>query len=187
LLAADFKDLKEDKAEENLQARIRAALLMAYSNKFDRMLLNTGNKSEASVGYCTLYGDMAGGFAPIKDLPKALVIELSRYYNGKQGREVIPASVIERPPTAELRENQRDTDSLPPYDVLDRMLQMHIEKNMDSGRMIRSGLDPVRVKEVLRMVRTSEYKRRQAPPGAKITPLALGKDRRMPVTNRFKG
>lgn len=185
-LFPDFKDLPENTAEENLQARIRACILMAYSNKFNMLLLNTGNKSESSVGYCTLYGDMAGGYAPIKDLTKDMVYRLSRLCNARGKGEVIPLSIIERPPTAELRDNQRDSDSLPPYEVLDKILRLHIEGNLDSGAIAARGFDRCRVREVLRLVRVSEYKRRQAPPGAKITPLALGKDRRMPITNRFE-
>lgn len=185
LLTVDFRGLSEGLAEENLQARIRANLLMAYSNKFNMLLLSTGNKSEASVGYCTLYGDMAGGFSPIKDLPKALVYELSHYCNRMFGFDIIPKSVIRRPPTAELRPNQKDSDSLPAYHELDAILQLHVEANLDADAICKKGFNKSVVADVLRKVKISEYKRRQSAPGIKITPLAFGKDRRMPITNQF--
>jgi NAD+ synthase (glutamine-hydrolysing) len=172
-------------AEENLQARIRGTLIMALSNKNGWLVLTTGNKSEFATGYCTLYGDMAGGFAVIKDVPKTLVFELSRWRN-QQG-EVIPPSTIERPPSAELRPDQQDTDSLPSYDVLDPILEAYVEKDMGVDAMLASGFDEEAVRKAVRLVDLSEYKRRQGPPGIKITPKAFGRDRRMPITNRYRG
>ncbi len=170
---------------ENLQARIRGNILMALSNRFGWMVLTTGNKSEIAVGYCTLYGDMAGGFAVIKDVPKTLVYEVSEYINREAGREIIPASVLERPPTAELRPDQKDEDSLPPYAMLDPILQAYVEEDRSPDEIISSGFDAEIVKDVVRMVDRNEYKRRQAPPGVKITPKAFGRDRRLPITNRY--
>jgi NAD+ synthase (glutamine-hydrolysing) len=170
---------------ENLQARIRGNILMSLSNRFGWLVLTTGNKSETAVGYCTLYGDMAGGFAVIKDVPKTLVYKLSEYINKEVGREFIPDSVIQRPPTAELRPDQKDEDSLPPYQVLDPILQAYVERDMSPNEIIQCGFDPETVIEVVRMVDRNEYKRRQAPPGVKITPKAFGKDRRLPITNRY--
>ena len=172
-------------AHENVQARIRGNLLMALSNQFGWLVLTTGNKSELAVGYCTLYGDMAGGFAVIKDVPKTLVFELSEYVNKRRGQEIIPVSVIKRPPSAELRPDQRDEDSLPPYSVLDGILQAYVEDDKDPGEIIGAGFDSKVVTEVIRMVDLNEYKRRQAPPGVKITPKAFGKDRRLPITNSY--
>ena len=172
-------------AHENIQARIRGNILMALSNRFGWLVLTTGNKSETAVGYCTLYGDMAGGFAVIKDLPKTLVCDLSQYVNESWGREVIPGSVLQRPPSAELRPDQKDEDSLPPYSVLDRILQAYVEKDKAPDEIIESGFDPAIVDDVVRMVDRNEYKRRQASPGIKITPKAFGKDRRLPITNRY--
>ncbi|HOX29054.1 MAG TPA: NAD(+) synthase, partial [bacterium] len=171
---------------ENLQARIRGNILMALSNKFGWIVLTTGNKSETAVGYCTLYGDMAGGFAVIKDVPKTLVYRLSEYVNEKYGREVIPKSVIERPPTAELRPNQLDQDSLPPYEILDSIIHAYVEHDMSFDDIVASGFDPETVSSVIRLIDLSEYKRRQAPPGVKITPKAFGRDRRLPITNRYR-
>jgi NAD+ synthase (glutamine-hydrolysing) len=171
---------------ENLQARIRGNLLMALSNRFGWLVLTTGNKSETAVGYCTLYGDMAGGFAVIKDVPKTLVYELSDYLNRQAGREIIPPSVIARPPTAELRPDQRDEDSLPPYAVLDPILQAYVEQDKVLDEIAAEGYDPEVVKEVVRLVDLNEYKRRQAPPGVKITPKAFGRDRRLPITNHYR-
>jgi NAD+ synthase (glutamine-hydrolysing) len=176
---------KPDLTEENLQARIRGTLIMALSNKFGWLVLTTGNKSEFATGYCTLYGDMAGGFAVIKDVPKTLVFDLCRWRN-KQG-EVIPPSTIERPPTAELRPDQKDSDSLPPYDVLDPILEAYVEKDMGVAEMLAAGFDEAAVRKAVRLVDLSEYKRRQGPPGIKITPKAFGRDRRMPITNRYRG
>ncbi|MBI4834850.1 MAG: NAD+ synthase [Planctomycetes bacterium] len=175
----------ENIAEENLQARIRGTLLMALSNKFGWMVLGTGNKSELSVGYCTLYGDMASGFAVIKDIPKIMVYQLAKYFNQKSGKEIIPKSVFKRPPSAELRPNQKDDDSLPPYNTLDPILQKYIEGNQSIPELIKSGFKSQMVKRITRLVDTSEYKRRQAPAGIKITRRAFGKDRRMPITNKF--
>jgi NAD+ synthase (glutamine-hydrolysing) len=171
---------------ENLQARIRGNLLMALSNRFGWLVLTTGNKSETAVGYCTLYGDMAGGFAVIKDVPKTPVYELSDYLNRQAGREIIPQSVIVRPPTAELRPDQRDEDSLPPYAVLDPILQAYVEQDKVLDEIAAEGFDPEVVKEVVRLVDLNEYKRRQAPPGVKITPKAFGRDRRLPITNHYR-
>ncbi|MGB6411446.1 MAG: NAD(+) synthase, partial [Candidatus Deferrimicrobiaceae bacterium] len=173
-----------DATEENIQARIRGTILMALSNKFGHLVLTTGNKSEMSVGYATLYGDMAGGFAVIKDLFKTNVYRLSRYYNRKRGRNVIPERVLTRPPSAELAPDQRDSDSLPEYDVLDPILRMYVEKDGSIPEMIAAGYPEEVVRRVVSLVDNSEYKRRQAPPGVKITPRALGRDRRMPITNR---
>lgn len=177
---------KADITEENLQARIRGNIVMALSNKFGWLVLTTGNKSELATGYCTLYGDMAGGFAVIKDVPKTLVFELAKWRN-RTGGVVIPESIITRPPSAELRPNQKDTDSLPPYDVLDAILEMYVERNLGEADMVAQGFDSETVRRVIRMVDSSEYKRRQGPPGIKITPLAFGRDRRMPITNHYRG
>ena len=172
-------------AEENLQARIRGTLIMALSNKNDWLVLTTGNKSEIAVGYCTLYGDMAGGFAVIKDVPKTLVFDLCRWRN--EHGVVIPPSTIERPPSAELRPDQQDTDSLPPYEVLDPILEAYVEKDMGIDAMLAAGFNEAAVLQAVRLVDLSEYKRRQGPPGIKITPKAFGRDRRMPITNRYRG
>jgi NAD+ synthase (glutamine-hydrolysing) len=172
-------------AEENLQARIRGTLIMALSNKNGWLVLTTGNKSEFATGYCTLYGDMAGGFAVIKDVPKTLVFDLCRWRN-QQG-VAIPPSTIERPPSAELRPDQQDTDSLPPYEVLDPILEAYVEKDMGIDAMLAAGFDEEAVRKAVRLVDLSEYKRRQGPPGIKITPKAFGRDRRMPITNRYRG
>jgi NAD+ synthase (glutamine-hydrolysing) len=174
-------------AAENLQARIRGNLMMAISNARGWLVLTTGNKSEMSVGYATLYGDMAGGFAVIKDVPKTLVYRLVERRNELAGRELIPASVLERPPSAELRPDQRDEDSLPPYDVLDRVLEAYIEQDRSREEMVAAGLPADVVDEVIALVDRAEYKRRQAPPGIRITAKAFGRDRRLPITNRFRG
>lgn len=175
-----------DTTEENLQARIRGNMVMALSNKFGWLVLTTGNKSELATGYCTLYGDMAGGFAVIKDVPKTLVFELARWRNQNAGREVIPASTIDRPPTAELRANQKDQDSLPPYDVLDDILERYVERDESARFIIAAGFEPATVQKVIRLVDLNEYKRRQGAPGVKITPKAFGRDRRLPITNRYR-
>lgn len=172
-------------AYENLQARIRGTILMYLSNDWSAMVLTTSNKSETAVGYATLYGDTAGGFAVIKDVPKTLVYELARYTNKVHGRTIIPASVIKRPPSAELRDDQKDTDSLPDYDLLDRILKGYIEEDKSARELQEEGLPADVVRKVTRMVDFNEYKRRQSPPGVKITPKAFGKDRRMPITNRY--
>ena len=176
-----------DLAAENIQARIRGNLMMALSNRHGWLVLTTGNKSEMSVGYATLYGDMAGGFAVIKDVPKTLVYRLTERRNERAGRELIPAAVIERAPSAELRPDQRDSDSLPPYDLLDRILEAYVERDEGREEMIAAGMPGETVDEVIRLVDRSEYKRRQAAPGIRITPRAFGKDRRLPITNRFGG
>jgi NAD+ synthase (glutamine-hydrolysing) len=176
-----------DLAAENIQARIRGNLMMALSNRHGWLILTTGNKSEMSVGYATLYGDMAGGFAAIKDVPKTLVYELVRHRNEEAGRELVPASVLERAPSAELRPGQLDADALPPYDLLDRILEAYVERDEGREEMIGAGLPAEVVDEVIRMVDRSEYKRRQAAPGIRITPKAFGRDRRLPITNRFGG
>ncbi len=174
-----------DLAAENIQARIRGNLMMALSNKHGWLVLTTGNKSEMSVGYATLYGDMAGGFAAIKDVPKTLVYELVRHRNARGSP--IPASAIERPPSAELRPDQLDSDSLPPYELLDQVLEAYVERDAGREEMIAAGLPAKVVDEVVRMVDRAEYKRRQAAPGIRITPRAFGRDRRLPITNRFGG
>jgi NAD+ synthase (glutamine-hydrolysing) len=176
-----------DLAAENIQARIRGNLMMALSNRHGWLVLTTGNKSEMSVGYATLYGDMAGGFAVIKDVPKGLVYELVRRRNERAGAELVPASVIDRPPSAELRPDQLDSDSLPPYDLLDRILEAYVERDEGREEMIAAGMPAQTVDDVIRLVDHSEYKRRQAAPGIRITPRAFGKDRRLPITNRFGG
>jgi NAD+ synthase (glutamine-hydrolysing) len=184
-LSMHFKGSKPSIAEENIQARIRGNILMAFSNKFGYLVLNTGNKSETSAGYCTLYGDMAGGFSVIKDAPKRLVYELAEYRNKREGKDIIPKSIFKRAPTAELRPNQKDQDTLPPYDFLDRVIDLYVEKNKGFEDIVKElGRRDV-VKKTLNMIDRSEYKRRQAPPGIKITPMAFGKDRRMPITNKF--
>jgi NAD+ synthase (glutamine-hydrolysing) len=185
-LAEPFKGLKEDVTEENIQARIRGTLLMALSNKFGWLVLTTGNKSEIAVGYTTLYGDMAGGFAVIKDVPKTLVYELARHVNDRAGKAVIPESVIERAPSAELRPDQKDQDTLPPYEILDRILEAYVEDGLGVADLIANGFDPDVVRKVVRMIDTAEYKRRQGPIGVKITPRAFGRDWRLPIVNRFR-
>jgi len=181
-----FQDHSEDITEENLQARIRGNLLMALSNKFGWLVLTTGNKSETSVGYSTLYGDTAGGFAVIKDVPKTWVYKLCEHKNEKAGKEVIPASIQTKAPTAELRPGQTDQDALPSYDLLDPILEEFVEKDKSVKEIIEQGYPRDVVKEIARLVDINEYKRRQAPPGVKITHKAFGKDRRMPITNRYK-
>ncbi|RME63134.1 MAG: NAD+ synthase, partial [Nitrospirae bacterium] len=178
-----FKDLPFDVTEENIQARIRGNILMALSNKFGYLVLTTGNKSEMSVGYATLYGDMAGGFAVIKDVPKTMVYKLARWRN--QRAPVIPERVLKKPPSAELRPNQKDTDSLPPYEALDPILQAYIEEDKSFEEILELTCDRACVEKVLKMIDRSEYKRRQAPPGIKITERAFGKDRRFPITNHY--
>ncbi|HSJ17418.1 MAG TPA: NAD(+) synthase [Solirubrobacterales bacterium] len=176
-----------DHVEENIQARIRGNLVMALSNRFGWLVLTTGNKSELSVGYATLYGDMAGGFAVIKDCFKTLVYRLVRYRNGLEERELVPDSVLERPPSAELRPDQLDEDSLPPYEVLDGILEAYVERDQGADEIVAAGHPQAVVDEVITMVDRAEYKRRQAPPGIKITPKAFGRDRRLPITNRYRG
>ncbi len=185
-LSGHFMGRLPDVTEENLQARIRGNLLMAFSNKFGWLVLTTGNKSEMSVGYATLYGDMAGGFAVIKDVPKTLVYGLCRWKNESAGREIVPQRVLVKPPTAELRPDQKDTDSLPAYEVLDPILKAYVEDAKSAGEIIRLGHDAQDVRRVIGMVDRSEYKRRQAPPGVKITSRAFGRDWRFPITNRYR-
>ena len=187
MLAGPFEGREPDIAEENVQARIRGNVVMALSNKFGWLVLTTGNKSEMSVGYATLYGDMAGGFAVLKDVFKGWVYRLVRWRNETAGRELVPASVLERPPSAELRAEQTDQDSLPAYDVLDAILQGYVEEDHDAVELVRRGLPREDVERVIRMVDRSEYKRRQAPPGIKISTKAFGRDRRLPITNRYEG
>jgi NAD+ synthase (glutamine-hydrolysing) len=172
-------------AYENLQARVRGTLLMSLSNQFGWMVLTTGNKSETAVGYSTLYGDTAGGFAVIKDVPKTMVYQLCGYINRQAGRELIPQTTIDRIPSAELREGQKDSDSLPEYDVLDAILKDYVENEKSPMELVQSGYEPQLVRRVIQLIDRSEYKRRQSPPGVKITPKAFGKDRRMPMTNRY--
>jgi NAD+ synthase (glutamine-hydrolysing) len=176
-----------DLAEQNIQARTRGNLVMALSNRFGWLVLTTGNKSELSVGYATLYGDMAGGFAVIKDCFKTMVYRLARYRNALDDRELIPASVIDRGPSAELRPDQLDEDTLPPYELLDRILEAYVERDQGHDEMVAAGLPEEVVREVVGMVDRAEYKRRQAPPGIKISTKAFGRDRRLPITNRFGG
>ena len=184
-LADPFEGTEPGVAEENLQARIRGNLLMALSNKFGWLVLTTGNKSEMSVGYATLYGDMAGGFAVLKDVWKLMVYRLVRHRNASAGTDLVPASVIDRPPSAELKPDQRDDDSLPPYETLDRILEAYVERDMGRASLIAEGLDEAVVDDVIRMVDRAEYKRRQAPPGIRISTKAFGRDRRLPITNRY--
>jgi NAD+ synthase (glutamine-hydrolysing) len=193
LLAEEFAGRESDLAEENLQARIRGNLLMALSNKFGWLVLTTGNKSEMSVGYTTLYGDLAGGFAVIKDVPKTLVYRLCEWRNtpaaagGTRAEHPIPSSIIARAPSAELRPDQRDEDSLPPYELLDRILEGYVELDLSREQLIAQGLPAADVDRAIRLVDLAEYKRRQAPPGIKISVRAFGRDRRMPITNRYRG
>jgi NAD+ synthase (glutamine-hydrolysing) len=187
MLRPSFEGTAEGLAEENLQPRIRGTLLMALSNKFGWMVLTTGNKSEMSVGYATLYGDMAGGYAVIKDVPKLLVYELCRDLNARHGRQIVPESVLTKPPSAELRPDQVDTDSLPPYEVLDPILEAYVEDDKTRGELEDLGYDRELVDRIVRMVDLAEYKRRQAPPGPRITTKAFGKDRRLPITNAYRG
>src|SRR5437870_2896129 len=182
-LKAGFRGAKPDVTEENLQARIRGTYLMALSNKFGWLVLSTGNKSEVSSGYCTLYGDMAGGFALLKDVMKTTVYRLAEYCNRTSGSDRIPREIIAKPPSAELRPDQLDTDFLPPYEVLDPILKAYVEEDRSFSQMLEMGFDEKLIRRVVRLVDTSEYKRRQAAPGVKITPRAFGRDRRMPITN----
>jgi len=186
-LAPVFEGTEPGIAEENVQARIRGLLVMALSNKFGWLALATGNKSELSVGYATLYGDMAGGFALLKDVYKTDVFRLARHLNERAGRELIPLSVIERAPSAELRPDQRDEDSLPPYAELDRVLEAYVELDASREELASDGFDPGVVELAVAMIDRAEYKRRQAPPGVKLRPKAFGRDRRIPITNRWQG
>jgi NAD+ synthase (glutamine-hydrolysing) len=187
MLAPTFEGTEPGLAEENLQARIRGTVLMAMSNKFGALVLTTGNKSEMATGYSTLYGDMAGGFSVIKDVPKMLVYALSRDRNERALRELIPETVLEKAPSAELRPDQRDSDSLPEYDVLDPIIEGYVEDDLSVAELEAAGHDPDTVRRVARLVDRNEYKRRQAPPGVRVSPKAFGKDRRLPITNRWPG
>jgi NAD+ synthase (glutamine-hydrolysing) len=186
-LAGVFEGREPDITEENLQARIRGVLLMALSNKFGWLVVATGNKSELSVGYATLYGDMAGGFALLKDVFKTDVFRLAKHLNERAGRELIPQSIIDRAPSAELRENQLDQDSLPPYPELDRVLEAYVEEDRSQEELRTDGFDPDVVDRAIALIDRAEYKRRQAPPGVKLRPKAFGRDRRTPITNRWRG
>jgi NAD+ synthase (glutamine-hydrolysing) len=187
MLAETFAGTQPGLAEENLQARVRGTILMTMSNKFDWMVLTTGNKSEMATGYSTLYGDMAGGFAVIKDVPKMLVYALCEDVNRRAGREIVPRSVIEKPPSAELRPDQKDEDSLPPYSVLDLIIEGYVEDDRSIADLIAAGFDRDTVVRVTRLVDRAEYKRRQAAPGVRVSTKAFGKDRRLPITNRWPG
>jgi NAD+ synthase (glutamine-hydrolysing) len=186
-LATAFVGREPDSAEENIQARARGVLLMALSNKFGWLVVATGNKSELSVGYATLYGDMAGGFALLKDVYKTDVFRLARYLNERAERELIPTSIIERAPSAELRDNQLDEDSLPPYPKLDEVLEQYVEHDRTLEELSEDGFDRDVVERAVSMIDRAEYKRRQAPPGVKLRPKAFGRDRRTPITNRWRG
>jgi len=189
-LAGEFKGLAEDTTEENIQARIRGVFLMALSNKFGPIVLTTGNKSELATGYCTLYGDMAGGFAVIKDLLKTTVFRLARWRNENDpygtGRSPIPERIITRPPSAELRADQTDQDSLPPYEVLDAILERYMENDQSVESIVAAGFERAVVERVARLIRLNEYKRRQAPVGIRVTHRSFGKDWRYPITSKFR-
>ncbi len=186
MLKEPLSGTQPDVTEENIQARIRGNILMALSNKFGWIVLTTGNKSEYATGYTTLYGDMAGGFAVLKDVPKTLVKELAMYRNSLAGTELIPVTIINKPPSAELRPDQRDVDTLPPYELLDPILTAYVEEDKSIEQIVNMGCEEAAVRKAAQLVDRSEYKRRQSPPGIKITPRAFGRDRRLPITNRFK-
>lgn len=186
VLAPFFQDLPPNAAEENLQARIRGTLVMALSNKFGWLALTATNKSEFSIGYSTMYGDAAGGFAALRDVPKTLAYELARWRNARAGKDLIPQRILEKPPSAELRPGQKDIDTLPDYPVLDGILEAYVERGRTVAEIVAEGYDPETVRRIVRMVEASEYKRRQGPPGAKISRRAFGKDRRMPITNKYR-
>ncbi|MCE2463650.1 MAG: NAD(+) synthase, partial [Dehalococcoidia bacterium] len=187
MLEPHFQGTEPNIAEENVQARIRGNIIMSISNKFGWLVLTTGNKSEMAMGYATLYGDMAGGFSVIKDVPKTLVYQLSRWRNehGQPGK-VIPQAILDNPRSAELKPNQMEQDTLPPYDVLDRIIKAYVEEDHSFHEIVALGLDPQEVRQVITAVDRNEYKRRQAAPGIKITPRAFGKDRRLPIVNRYR-
>jgi NAD+ synthase (glutamine-hydrolysing) len=187
MLAGSFRGTEPGLAEENLQARIRGTVLMSLSNKFGGLVLTTGNKSELATGYSTLYGDMAGGFSVIKDVPKMLVYALARDRNERAGRDVIPESVLDKPPSAELRPDQRDSDSLPDYAELDPILEAYVEGDLSVAEIEDAGFDPDTARRIALLVDRNEYKRRQSPPGVRVSPKAFGKDRRLPITNRWPG
>jgi NAD+ synthase (glutamine-hydrolysing) len=186
LLAPSFEGTEPGLTEENLQSRIRGVILMALSNKMGWLVLTTGNKSEAAVGYSTLYGDTAGGFAVIKDVPKTMVYRLCRWRNSLGPSPVIPEAVLTKPPSAELRPDQRDDDSLPPYEELDPVLHAYVESDLTASELVEAGFDEHLVRRVVRLVDLAEYKRRQTPPGVRVTAKAFGRDRRMPITNRYR-
>jgi NAD+ synthase (glutamine-hydrolysing) len=186
ILEKEFRGSKPDVAEENLQARIRGNILMAFSNKFGWLVLTTGNKSEMSVGYATLYGDMAGGFAVIKDIPKTMVYELCSWKNSNTADRVIPERIFTKEPSAELKPNQKDSDTLPPYPLLDPILKAYIEEDRSIEEIASLDYDAKGIEKVVRMIDKSEYKRRQSPPGIKITQRAFGRDRRFPITNKYR-
>jgi NAD+ synthase (glutamine-hydrolysing) len=189
-LAGDFAGLKEDTTEENIQARIRGVLLMALSNKFGSIVLTTGNKSEMATGYCTLYGDMAGGFAVIKDVAKTMVFQLARWRNAHDpygtGANPIPERIITRPPSAELRPDQKDQDSLPDYEVLDAIIERYMENDMEPAQIVAAGYPQAAVEQVVRLIRINEYKRRQSPVGVRVTHRGFGKDWRYPITSKYR-
>jgi NAD+ synthase (glutamine-hydrolysing) len=187
MLCESFEGREPGLTYENLQSRCRGQLLMALSNEFGWMVLTTGNKSEMAVGYFTIYGDSVGGYAVIKDVVKTRVYDLCRYVNRAAVREVIPENVITKPPSAELRPDQRDDQSLPPYDVLDPIIELYVEDDRTAGEIIELGHDEATVRRVTRLVDIAEYKRRQCPPGVRVSPKAFGKDRRMPITSRYRG
>jgi NAD+ synthase (glutamine-hydrolysing) len=187
MTAQSFAGREADLTEENLQSRVRGATLMALSNKFGWMVLTTGNKSEMAVGYFTLYGDSVGGYAVIKDVLKTRVYELCRWYNQRAGREIINESIITKPPSAELRPDQRDDQSLPPYEVLDPILQLYVEEDRTASEIIEMGHEEALVRRVTRLVDLNEYKRRQCPPGVRVSVKSFGKDRRLPITNGYRG
>ena len=182
-LESDFRGLETDITEENIQARTRGMLLMAFANKFNGIVLSTGNKSELAVGYSTIYGDMVGGFSLLKDVPKTLVYRLAHYINSQE--EIIPRNIIERPPSAELRHNQTDQDNLPDYQILDSIIDLYVEKNLSVAEIIKSGFKAQEVKKVVKLILNNEFKRRQSAPGPKITSKAFGRERRYPITNKF--
>jgi NAD+ synthase (glutamine-hydrolysing) len=187
MLEESFAGKAEDLTEENLQSRVRGMILMALSNKHGWMVLTTGNKSELAVGYFTLYGDSVGGFAIIKDVLKTTVYELCEWINERAGKSLIPRAIIDKAPSAELRPDQRDDQSLPPYDVLDAILEMYVEFDLTASDIIARGYDEVLVRRIARLVDMNEYKRRQCPPGVRVSTKAFGKDRRLPITNRYAG
>ena len=184
MMTEAFAGRESDITEENIQARVRGTILMALSNKFGHLVLSTGNKSELSVGYCTLYGDMVGGLALVSDVPKTMVYELARYINRE--KELIPASSITKPPSAELKPDQIDQDSLPPYDILDGILQRYVEQEQSAAEMVEAGFDKGTVEKVIRLVDHNEYKRKQAAPGLKVTSRAFGSGRRIPIAQNYQ-
>jgi NAD+ synthase (glutamine-hydrolysing) len=186
MLAPSFGELPPDLTEENLQSRIRGVVLMALSNKFGWLVLTTGNKSETAVGYSTLYGDTAGGLAVIKDVPKLLVYELCRWRNERAGHDLIPGEILEKAPSAELRPDQRDDQSLPPYEVLDPLIEAYVDGDLTVAELVEQGGDPVLVQRIARLVDVAEYKRRQSPPGLRISEKAFGRDRRLPISNAYR-